>query len=74
MGTFMRDVPCSASPINLISLFGLIVVLGLIVDDAIVIGENIFTKAAPRHRARGQAAELGASRVAVPVVAAVLTT
>ena len=59
--------------INLISLFGLIVVLGLIVDDAIVIGENIF-----RKQREGmpplEAAEDGANKVAMPVIAAVLTT
>ncbi|MDJ0523689.1 MAG: efflux RND transporter permease subunit [Planctomycetota bacterium] len=72
MGTFIVMWVFGLS-INLISLFGLIVVLGLIVDDAIVIGENIF-----RKQREGmpplQAAEDGAGKVALPVVAAVLTT
>ncbi len=59
--------------LNLISLFGLIVVLGMIVDDAIVIGENTF-----RHFENGvparEAALRGASEVAWPVTAAVLTS
>ncbi len=59
--------------INMISLFGLIMVLGIVVDDAIVVGEAIFV-----HRQRGegplQAAVEGVSEVGMPVVAAVLTT
>ena len=59
--------------INMISLFGLIMVLGIIVDDAIVVGESIFV-----HRKGGkpplQAAVDGVSEVGMPVVAAVLTT
>ena len=59
--------------INLISLFAFIVVLGIVVDDAIVVGENIHS-----YQERGgdplQAAINGASEVAVPVIFAVLTT
>jgi len=59
--------------VNMISLFGFIVVLGIIVDDAIVVGENIFT-----HLQKGvpirEAVKKGAIQVAVPVVFAVLTT
>jgi len=72
MGTFVLMAALGMS-INLISLFGLIVVLGLIVDDAIVIGENIFRKQR-EGMDPSQAAIEGASRVALPVVAAVLTT
>lgn len=59
--------------LNLLSMFGLIVVLGLLVDDAIVVAENI----AARHE-RGEpaltAAIKGTEQVAWPVVATVLTT
>jgi hydrophobic/amphiphilic exporter-1 (mainly G- bacteria), HAE1 family len=59
--------------INLISLFGMIIVLGIIVDDAIVIGENIY-----RHIQEGmpprQAAIVGAEEVMWPVIASVTTT
>ncbi len=72
MGTFIV-MYFTGQTINLISLFGLIVVLGLIVDDAIVIAENIF-----RRRREGmpplEAAEKGTNEVAVPVITAVLTT
>jgi len=71
-GTFLM-MALTDTTINLMSLFGLIVVLGLIVDDAIVIGENVFTKL----RAGVPplvAAETGATEVGAPVLAAVLTT
>ncbi|MDA0989597.1 MAG: efflux RND transporter permease subunit, partial [Verrucomicrobia bacterium] len=59
--------------INMISLFGLIMVLGIIVDDAIVVGESIYV-----HRANGlgpvDAAVEGLREVGMPVIAAVLTT
>ncbi len=72
LGTFalMRWFDVS---INLISLFSLIIVLGMIVDDAIVVGESIFTRLRRGEKADA-AAELGACQVATPVVAAVATT
>jgi len=60
--------------INMISLFGLIITLGIVVDDAIVVGEH----ADYRHKELGespmQAAENAAKRMAMPVFAATLTT
>ncbi len=59
--------------LNMISLFGFIMVLGVVVDDAIVVGEAIYV-----HRKAGkpplQAAVDGVSEVGMPVVAAVVTT
>ncbi len=59
--------------INMISLFGLIMVLGIVVDDAIVVGEAIYV-----HRKRGktalQAAVDGVMEVGLPVTAAIITT
>jgi len=59
--------------INMLSLFGLILVLGLIVDDAIIICEN-----ACRHIEEGrspvEAAVIGTKEVTWPVIAAVTTT
>ena len=56
-----------------VSLFGLILVVGIVVDDAIVVIENIY-----RHIERGEppkvAAIRGAQEVGWPVVAASLTT
>jgi multidrug efflux pump subunit AcrB len=59
--------------INMISLFALIMVLGIVVDDAIVVGEAIYVQ-----RKNGlpplRAAVAGVSEVGMPVVAAVTTT
>jgi multidrug efflux pump subunit AcrB len=59
--------------INLLSLFAFILVLGVVVDDAIVIGENVFTKI-EKGMSPVRAAIEGTQEVAVPVVFAVLTT
>ncbi len=59
--------------INMISLFALIMTLGIIVDDAIVVGEHTATRLEagdPPHLA----AETGARRMMLPVMAAMLTT
>ncbi|MEO1880252.1 MAG: efflux RND transporter permease subunit [Methylococcales bacterium] len=59
--------------INMISLFALIMALGIIVDDAIVVGEDALT-----HYQMGEdplsAAEGGARRMFAPVIASSLTT
>tara|TARA_R110000782_G_scaffold24264_4_gene62778 strand:- start:6506 stop:9943 length:3438 start_codon:yes stop_codon:yes gene_type:complete len=59
--------------LNLLTMFGLIIVLGILVDDAIVVAENITT----RHE-RGElalvAAVRGTDQVLWPVVSTVLTT
>ncbi len=59
--------------LNLVSMFGLIVSLGLLVDDAIVIGESIFRRTESGEDPK-LAALNGTQEVAVPVVIAVLTT
>jgi len=59
--------------INLISLMGFIVVLGIVVDDAIIVGENTLTQQV-RTGERLRGALLGAQGVAIPVVFGVLTT
>ncbi len=59
--------------VNMISLFAFIVALGIVVDDAIVVGENIYAHA--ERGARGLKAALGgALEVKTPVIFAVLTT
>lgn len=59
--------------INMISLFGLIMVLGIVVDDAIVVAEAIYV-----HRSSGDspivAAINGVNEVALPVITSVMTT
>ena len=59
--------------INVISLFGMILVIGILVDDGIVISENIY-----HHYEKGKnpvrAAVDGTLEVAPPIIAAILTT
>ncbi len=66
-------MPALGVSINMISLFAFILALGIVVDDAIVVGENIF-----EHRQLGKpfarAAVDGALEVTVPVIFAILTT
>lgn len=66
-------MPALGVSINMISLFAFILALGIVVDDAIVVGENIY-----EHRQRGtpylKAAVAGAQEVGVPVVFSILTT
>jgi multidrug efflux pump subunit AcrB len=60
--------------INMISLFGLIITLGIVVDDAIVVGEHADFRARRLGEAPMVAAERAARRMAMPVFAATLTT
>ncbi|WP_456462199.1 efflux RND transporter permease subunit [Lutibacter sp.] len=59
--------------INVLSLFGMIIVIGILVDDGIVIGENIY-----HHYEKGKtpirAAIDGTLEVIPPIVSAILTT
>ena len=59
--------------LNLISMFGFIMVLGMLVDDAIVVGENI-TYHMERGVAPREAAVIGTVEVLKPVTATVMTT
>jgi len=59
--------------INMISLFGLIMVLGIVVDDAIVVGESIYNLRQEGKKCL-QAAIDGVSEVGMPVISAVITT
>lgn len=55
--------------VNMISLFGMILVIGILVDDGIVIGENIFT-----HFRRGKTAKDAAVDGTMEVLPAVITS
>ncbi|MEE2658365.1 MAG: efflux RND transporter permease subunit [Candidatus Latescibacterota bacterium] len=72
LGSFLLIEPTGAS-INMLSLFAFIVALGIVVDDAIVVGENIFA-----HRERGKsfidAAIDGVLEVGKPVFFTILTS
>ena len=59
--------------INLLSLFSFILVLGIVVDDAIIIGENVYRRIESGEDIKTAARE-GAHEVGIPVIFAVLTT
>ncbi|MFZ7093322.1 efflux RND transporter permease subunit [Primorskyibacter sp. 2E233] len=63
----------SGLTINMISLFALIITLGIVVDDAIVVGEHA-DHLARRGLGPFEAAETAARRMALPVFSATLTT
>ncbi len=60
--------------INMISLFALIITLGIVVDDAIVVGEHADFRARQLKEKPVEAAENAAKRMAMPVFSATLTT
>lgn len=65
-------LPLIGVSINMISMFGFLVALGIVVDDAIVIGENIY-----EYRQQGmgniEAAIAGARDISTPVIFSILT-
>jgi multidrug efflux pump subunit AcrB len=71
LGTIMM-LPAYDVSINMVSMFAFLIALGIVVDDAIVVGENIY-----EYHQRGmpfiEAAVTGAREVAVPVTFSVLT-
>ena len=72
MGAFFL-MPTVDVTVNMLSLFGFILVLGIVVDDAIVIGESAYTN----MRAKGHTVDNivdGVLNVAVPATFGVLTT
>ncbi len=72
MATFVWMGQAGVS-INLMSMFGLIMVLGMLVDDAIIVAENIY-----RHLEAGapitEAVTNGTAEVLIPVAGTVITT
>ncbi|MCH2231022.1 MAG: efflux RND transporter permease subunit [Crocinitomicaceae bacterium] len=72
LGMFIFGIPYGMS-INMISLFGMILVVGILVDDGIVIAENIYT-----HFEKGKSAHKaaldGTMEVLPSVFSSVLTT
>jgi len=59
---------------NLLSLFAVLLVIGVIVDDAIIIGENIHKEVETGRNVGLKAATVGAQSVMKPVIFGVLTT
>ncbi|MEM9147071.1 MAG: efflux RND transporter permease subunit [Pseudomonadota bacterium] len=71
LGTFLF-LPLTGASINMVTMFAFILALGIVVDDAIVVGENIY-----EHMERGmgrlEAAIQGARDIAVPLAFSILT-
>ena len=72
MGAFATMGVLDAS-INLVSLFAFIVVLGILVDDAIVVGESVYTLGSKGEKPL-QASIRGTHLVAMPVTFAIITS
>lgn len=72
MGAFLF-LDYNDQTINMISLFAFIMTLGILVDDAIIVGENIFSHYG-RGKPPGKAVVDGLSEVGGPVVMAISTT
>jgi len=69
----MMPIPGFDLTINMMSIFGFFIVLGIVVDDAIIIGESSYTEV----EKFGQSVDnviIGAKRVAIPATFGVLTT
>lgn len=65
-------MPIVGVSVNMISLFGFLVVLGIVVDDAIVVGENVYEKRQETDD-NEEAAITGTREVAGPVTFSILT-
>jgi len=72
MGAFIY-MPFVDGTFNMLSLFAFITVLGIVVDDAIVTGENIYRKMRDGF-APVEASIIGTKEIAVPVTFGILTT
>jgi multidrug efflux pump subunit AcrB len=72
LGAFLF-MPMFDASINMVSMFAFILVLGIVVDDAIVVGENVFRLRNEGHSALDAAIE-GARDVSTPVFFAIATT
>ena len=71
-GTF-ATMPIVGISVNIVSLFAFILVLGILVDNAIVVGENVYVRRETEPDGL-RAASLGTAEVSTPVIFAVLTS
>ena len=65
-------LPLAGMSINMISLFGFLVVLGIVVDDAVVVGENVYEKRLSVDNYQVAAIQ-GTREVSSPVIFSILT-
>lgn len=69
----LMQLPAIDVSVNMISLFGFILVLGIVVDDAIIIGESAYSEIEKYGKSEDNVIR-GAKRVATPATFGVLTT
>ncbi len=74
MGAALAVMYAAGVSLNMVSLFGLILTLGIVVDDAIVVGEHADFRSRTLGEPPAVAAERAARRMALPVFSAALTT
>ncbi|MEM1216765.1 MAG: efflux RND transporter permease subunit, partial [Bacteroidota bacterium] len=67
-------VPIQDMTINVVSLFGFVIVLGILVDDGVVIGENIYQWAQRKGITPAKAALEGTMEMVTPVLISLSTT
>ena len=67
-------MPLGGVTVNVMSLFAFIMVLGIVVDDAIVVGEHSEHLEENRGMDASQSSILAATRMSPPVISAMLTT
>ena len=73
LATFI-PVYFSKMTLNMMSLGGLALAIGMLLDNSIVVMENIFRRMQEERESRMEAAEKGASEVAAPIIASTFTT
>lgn len=74
LGTlFVMDLPVVGLSINIVNLFGFILVIGILVDDAIVTAESAYSQLEEENNGI-ESVIRGVKRVAVPTIFGVLTT
>ncbi|GMG83384.1 efflux RND transporter permease subunit [Paralimibaculum aggregatum] len=71
LGTFLF-LPGTGASLNMVTMFAFILALGIVVDDAIVVGENIY-EYMERGMGRLEAAIQGARDIATPLAFSILT-
>ncbi len=72
MGAFLLLPASDGFSINMVSMFAFIIALGIVVDDAIVVGENIYHKREQGMKPLAASVQ-GAREMAIPVMVSVLT-
>jgi multidrug efflux pump subunit AcrB len=74
LGTFAAALMGYDLTVNVVSIFGIILVLGMLVDTGVVVAENIYRRYNEFGESPVEAARNGAAEVASPMIISLLTT